>query len=400
MQQLSSDRWLEIDINAVKNNLDCVKSILDEKTRLIAVLKADAYGHGAVEIARQLFQNGVDFFAVTFLEEALSLRQAGIRASIMLFSPVITEQQLEEAIANHITLTVTSLYDAKLIDKVSRRLHSRVTLHLKVDTGLGRFGADKDELIEICNSLKDNPDIYIEGIYTHMAEGASAKSDYTEKQFEKFIEVVQGLQERGFNIPIKHCANSAVFLKYPHMHLDAVRIGTLLSGQYPAGNFNADMNLIDPYKFKSRIIALRNREAGSYLGYYRTYRLKQRAQIAVVPVGYNDGLVLEVANKPAGFIDFLKIMAKAVLRFFNVPRFNSYVNINGNDYPVRGKVFMQMALVEIPEDIPIEIGTEVEVPVRKTLAAKNLIHVYVKDGEAVKIDDKERTTYVVEEGQI
>ncbi|MDD3888604.1 MAG: alanine racemase [Syntrophomonadaceae bacterium] len=397
MQQLANDRWIEIDIDAVKNNLDAVKSLLDDQVRLIAVLKADAYGHGAAEIGRQLFQNGVEFFAVTFLEEALNLRQAGIRASIMLFSPIISEDQLEEAITNHITLTVSSIYDGQLVDKVTRRINSNATIHIKVDTGLGRFGANKEETMEICNILRENSYIYIEGIYTHMAEGAADKASYTEMQFARFMETVKDLEQAGINIPVKHCANSAVFLKYPHMHLNAVRIGTLLSGQHPVGQFTHHLPLVDPFKFKSRIISLRTLEAGSYLGYYRTYRLKHKAQIAVIPVGFNDGLALGVSNRPLGFVDFLKIVAKYILKYMNVARLNLAVTIKGHTYPVRGKVFMQLALIEIPEGVDIQVGDEVEVPVKKTLAAKSLVHVYMKDGKPVKIDDRERTTYIVEE---
>ncbi len=377
MQRVLSDKWIEINLDAVKANLEGIKKLIDNRVRLIAVLKADAYGHGAVEVARILAQNGVEFFAVTFLYEALELRNAGINSSIMLFSPVIDEERLKEAIENRITLSITSPYDSQLIEKVSRQLNIPVIVHLKVDTGLGRFGLKQEEVKAVCKSLRENPDIYIEGVYTHMAEAAAAKPSYTNKQFKRFVEIVQDLEKEGFRIPIKHCANSAVFLKYPHMHLNAVRIGTLLSGQYPVGSFPRLVNLIDPFKFKSRIISLRNLEKGNYLGYYRTYRLKNNSQVAVVPVGFNDGLALEVDNKPAGFIDFLKIIIKKTLSYFGISRFNLNVKINGKDYPIRGKVFMQMALVEIPSGVEVKVGDVVEIPVRKTLASKNVERVYV-----------------------
>ncbi|MEN6350550.1 MAG: alanine racemase [Syntrophomonas sp.] len=396
MKQSPYDKWLEIDIDAVKGNLEAVQSQLDERVRLVAVLKADAYGHGAANIARFLYQNGVDFFAVTFLSEALELRKAGLRSSIMIFSPLIDEEQVKEAIKSRITLTISSVYESQLIDSVSTRLNQNVTVHLKVDTGLGRFGLRQEECTQICSALKENPNIYIEGIYTHMAEAASKDSTYTEQQFARFMQVNEELIKAGYKIPVRHCANSAVFLKYPHMHLEAVRIGTLLSGQYPAGDFEEVLSLADPYKFKSRVISLRKIKAGSYLGYYRSYRLKQDAQIAVIPVGYNDGLGLEIANKAAGFIDMLKKAAKVILSYFDVARFNLYVKIKGRYYPVRGKIFMQMAIVELPLLLDIEIGEEVEIPVRKILAAKDIKRVFVRNGEAVKIECEEGTTYMVE----
>lgn len=393
----SSDRWLEIDIDAIKHNLEQVNSLLEEKVRLIAIIKADAYGHGAVETARILYQNGVDFFGVSFLEEAITLRRAGIRASIMLFSPLINEQQVTEALTNYITITITSLYECILLDQISRRLNIKTTVHLKVDTGLGRFGLNHDEIIEVCQTLKDNPCIYIEGIYTHMAEAASHNPAYTQKQFSRFLDIIDELKEAGHTIPVCHCANSAVFLKYPEMHLQAVRIGTLISGELPGGKFTKRLDLINPYKYKCRVISLRTLDKGSYLGYDRTIRLNQQAQIAVIPVGYNHGLALQVANRPNGWGDFLKVLTKNILSFFQLSRFALKVKINDCEYPVRGKVFMQMTLVEIPVEAKVKIGDEVEVPIRKTLAARKLNRIYIKDGEPCKIEEQEKITYIVEE---
>lgn len=396
VQHLLDEKWIEIDVDAVKKNLEIVNSLLDERVRLVAVVKADAYGHGAANIARILYQNGVDFFAVTFFHEAINLRKAGIRSSIMIFSPLIEQEQVKQAISNHFTLTISSMYDSQLIDDVSRHLNQAVTVHIKLDTGLGRFGIKPDELTEICQSLKDNPHIYIEGIYTHMAEAASTNANFTEKQYELFMRTVNDLEQNGFQIPVKHCANSAIFLKHPYMHLDAVRIGTLLSGQLPAGEFSQNLELVEPFTFKSRIISLKTLDAGSSLGYYRTYRLKEKAQIAVIPVGFNDGLALEVNNKATGIVDLVKILVKKILAYWNVSRFNLYVNIKGRACPIRGKVFMQMSMVEIPYDLEVEIGDEVELPVRKTLASKNLLRLYMKEGEAVKVESDELTSYMVD----
>jgi alanine racemase len=207
--------------------------------------------------------------------------------------------------------------------------------------------------------------------------------------------VLELLKREGADIPVKHCANSAVLLKYPHMRMNAVRIGTLLSGQAPAGVPN-NLKLTDPYKFKSRIISLRRLKAGSRLGYYSTYRLRKDAQVAVIPVGFQDGLAIEVVNKPAGFVDMLKHLVKMVLFYLNVPRFNLYVAIKGKHYPVRGKVFMQMALIVLPVETEVQIGDEVEVPIRKTIASSALKRFYMKDGIPVKTGQEESTSYFVE----
>ena len=390
MRKIPTDRWLEIDVDAITHNLEQVKSRLPDKVRLIAVIKAEAYGHGAVTTARILYQNGVDFFAVSFLDEALTLRRAGIRARIMLFTPLVTKEQVIKAIQHRITLTITSLYDCHLLDLISRRINVKTTVHLKVDTGLGRFGLNREELIEVCQTFKTNPCIYIEGIYTHMAEAASSSPVYTKKQFSHFLSLINELNKAGFIVPMCHCANSAVFLKYPEMHLNAVRIGTLISGELPAGKFDNRLDLIDPYKYKSRVISLRTLDRGTFLGYNRTARLRRQAQIAVIPVGYIHGLALQVANRPAGWLDFLKVLVKRILAYSNLSRFALNVNINGCKYPIRGKVFMQMTLVEIPLHSQVKVGDEVEVPVRKTLAIKSLNRVYTKNAKPSTIEDGKR----------
>ncbi len=372
------DKWIEIDVGKVLHNLNEVRNHLPAGVKLIAVIKADAYGHGAVKTAQLLTAKGVDFFAVTFLDEALEIRKAGIDAQIMIFSPLTEDEQYIKAIQNNITLTIASLKECHDLDLISRNLGKRVIIHLKVDTGLGRFGLNAQDAAQICQTLKENNYIYIEGVYTHMADAAMSEK-YTARQFSAFLAVIEDLYKQGFEFPLKHCANSSVFLRYPNMYLDAVRIGTLLSGQNPAGNFNKKLNLQDPFKYKSRIIALRQLEKGSYLGYFRTYRLKQTAKVAVLPVGFADGLALGVQNPPTGFIDMIKLLIKQLLSYLGFRKYSLQVRIKGALYPIRGKVFMQNCLVEIPANVEVSVGEEVELPIRKTLAAKDTRYEYINE---------------------
>ncbi len=394
MQNLNNNKWIEIDISAIKHNLQVIQNELAGKSRLIAVLKADAYGHGAADVARTLYQNGVEFFAVTYLEEALELRKAGINSSILLFSPIIGEDELKVAMENNITLTITSFYDANLVDKLSRQLKITVNAHFKIDTGLGRFGIPLAEILDIYKVFLDNPYVFIEGIYTHMAEASDKK--YTLKQFTRFQKVLDLLEDNDIVIPIKHCANSTVFLKYPKMCLDAVRIGTLLSGQYPVGKMPHPFTLQEPFAFKTRIIAINEAAKGDFLGYFRTYRLKEDAKIAIIPVGFRDGLNIEVANPPTDFLDLLKILIRTFLRYFNWPRFTPQVEIKGEYYPLRGKIFMQMALVEIPLHIDVKVGDTVELAMRKTLIRGDIKRLYIKDGLPGKVREDDKTVYVTE----
>jgi alanine racemase len=377
------DKWIEINIDAVKHNLEEVKALLNGKTRLIAVVKANAYGHGAEAIARIFCQNGVDFLGVSFFYEAMQLRKAGITADILVFSPLISEADCEESISNHLTLTIGADEDQELLERVCTQKNMQGKVHLKIETGLGRFGLDEEGAVRVCRKLSANRLVQVEGIYTHAADPTS--HDYTAQQFRTFMQVINRLEQGGFVIPIKHMANSGVVLSAPEMYLDAVRIGTLLSGQHPVGNFPNRLQLQDPYCFKCRVVSVQNLSKGNFLGYYRSYQLKQAARIAVIPVGFNDGLAVEIANQPRGFVDMLKKLAKVVLGYFHVGRFNLHVTIKGKAYPIRGKVFMQMALVEIPLEIDIQIGEEVEVPVRKTLASPDITRQYVRNREIEQI---------------
>jgi len=387
VQPYFPDKWVEINLDAVEKNLRAVRSLLADKTRLIAVIKADAYGHGAVATAQLLAENGVDYFAVSFFREAIQLRQAGITESILIFSPIISEYELQEAIKNNLTITIASPYDWQLLDSICASVDAEIKIHLKVDTGLGRFGLREEEILTLIPEMKKSQ-INIEGIYTHMAAAASSPV-YTRHQFASFMQILYKLEEAGLQLPLRHCANSAVLLKYPQMQLDAVRVGTLLSGQAPVGTSPADLELEDPYTFKTRIISLRQLEKGSYLAYYRSYRLKKAAQLAVIPVGFIDGLALQVGNKPSGWLDLLKTVVKLILLYGNVARFGQQVSIAGTKYPVRGKVFMQMALVEIPLDREVKIGDEVEVPIRKTLTSPDITRIYLQNEKVVKISTKE-----------
>ena len=378
------DKWVEIDVTAIEHNLQQVYSWLDPKSRLIAVVKANAYGHGAQETARILCQQGVDLLAVSFLEEAVELRQAGIDVDILVFSPVVSEEEARLAVQNRLTLTITNSDNRDLLQQVSADLNCTTKVHLKVDTGLGRFGLNAEECLPMCQQSSSSANLYWEGLYSHSADPASPA--YTEQQFRQFMQIINGLEQAGVNIPIKHFANSTVFLRSPHMHLDAVRIGTLLSGQHPVGDFSPWLQLQDPYKFKSRVISIRTLPKGSFLGYYRTHKLSRSAQTAVIPVGFQDGLALEVANRPVGFWDMLKKLAKIILGYYHWPGLGLTVKIRGQEYPVRGKVFMQMALIEIPLEMEVRVGDIVEVPVRKTLAPRSITRIYLYNKETSELN--------------
>lgn len=373
------EKWVEIDDEAILVNLASVRSLLAEHTRLIAVVKANAYGHGLVPTARLLEGNGVGHFAVTFLSEAIELRQAGINGTILLLSPLVDEKSVREAVRAGVTVMISALGDAALADRISHAEQERLKVHLKIETGLNRFGLSTAEAVQVCRSLSQNPFIYIEGIYTHMAHAGARNPAYTLKQFQSFMQTVQELHREGFEIPIRHCANSAVTLRFPQMRLDAVRVGTLLSGQYPVGEMPRPVALQDPFQLKARVISIKQRPAGSSIGYFRSYRLKRAARIAVVSAGFSDGVAVDVANPPAGWLDAVKRAIKVFLVWLRISRFTAQVYIKGQPCMVAGKVFMQFTLVELPDDLEVAVGCEAWLPSKKTLVSPAVMRVHRRE---------------------
>jgi len=385
MQLMPNNRWIEVDIDALVHNLEAVRSLLKENTRLIAVLKANAYGLGAVGTARVLARHGVDYFAVTFPEEAFELREGGINTDILVFAPA-GEQEVEKAVEQGLTLTVASYRDYRLASEAASRLNETVRIHLKIDTGLGRFGVTADRALELARLIHYDQWLVLEGLYTHFAEAGARSPKFTQSQFEQLQKTVDALTSNGIRPALIHCCNSAAALRFPEMHLDAVRIGTLLGGQHPAGHVPNKIKLKNPYRFKARVTAVREMPAGSYLGYYRTYRTRAASKIAVVPVGFADGLGLEALSRPGSWFDLVKIIAKLVGSYLNLSRFTVKVKIGKDEYPVRGKVFMQFCLVELPPDFPVEPGTVVEVPVKRTLAPRDIRRAYIENGCLVEAE--------------
>ncbi|MGE5423307.1 MAG: alanine racemase [Ignavibacteriales bacterium] len=380
------NKWIEIHLDSIENNLVEIRRHLGEDAQLIAVIKADAYGMGAGEIAHTLSQNGVVYFAVAFLSEALDLRARGREEEILIFSP-LSLAEARRAIEKNCILTVASLEDLEAAEKAAAdRLGRLARIHVKVDTGLGRFGSSRLETIEILQRAADSSNVLLEGIYTHFSD-AGGSSRYTMNQFAIFESILEEMEVLGINIPMRHCCSSSSFLKFPFMHLDAVRIGTLLGGQFPADAVDRSIHLQDPYRFKARVVAVRDLKKGSFIGYNRTYRLRRDAKVAVVAAGLADGLGVAPLPKPISVWDLIKVVAKTLAMFLNINRQVTLAMLDGQKAFIRGKVFMQFCQVEFPAGIIVRTGDEVELPVKRTLASRSISRVYYRDGQPGKIEN-------------
>jgi alanine racemase len=377
-----SNLWIEVDLDVVIQNYWQIKSRLTPGCTLMAVVKADAYGLGAVEVARALQEAGCNDFAVTTVAEALILRRQGIQGRILVLGPSGAEDWLE-AITAGIELTVSQLIWLPALDEIASQLESKVLVQLKLETGMGRTGFTGDKLAQLAEFLGQASNIEIVGAYTHLARGAQRDHTYTRRQYAKYLEALRELEELGVTVPLKHICNSAAFLDYPEYHLDMVRIGTLLGGHFPSPAFEGKLELKDPWAVKTRILHLQKVSKGTYVGYQGLYKSKRETSLAVIPVGYADGFGVEPKLIPQGLVDLAKIIIKNIASFFGFQLGREKVLLDGKAVNIAGKIGMQLTVVDVGET-PCHLNDEITIPLRRTVANPRIPRIYKKDGKFFK----------------
>ena len=274
----------------------------------MAIVKADGYGHGVFEVAQTALQNGADCLGVAWVYEAIELRKMGIEVPILVLGNS-SDSVIKEIIDFDITPAVSDVLFAKKISDMAKVLGKNVKIHIKIDTGMSRIGFLADSEMnrkDTCRKISEIaqlPNIKIEGMFSHFASADEENTEYTYMQYEKFMKVADALENSGIQIPIKHICNSAGLVKFPWMQLDMVRAGIIIYGLYPSKEF--DKNLIDiipAMSFKARVIAVKELDEGTALSYGMTYKLKKKAKIATVAVGYADGYSRALSNVAEVFV--------------------------------------------------------------------------------------------------
>ena len=286
--------WAEIDMNAAEHNFNLIKQKLSPNTKLCCVVKANAYGHGAVYLSKLYEKLGADFFAVSNIEEAMQLRNNGISTKILIlgYTPTSCASILAE---NNISQSVFSYSYAKELSKCAEDDGVKVNIHIKLDSGMGRIGFDCihknaemiDSIVDVCNM----PGLENEGIFTHfaLADDGIDGAEFTRLQYERFISAVDSLKNRGVEFELKHCANSATTFEYPEYYMDMVRVGVVLYGLAPSGKVRGCENLAPVMSLKSVISMIKEIEEGDTVSYGCTFVAKKKTKIATAPVGYADG---------------------------------------------------------------------------------------------------------------
>lgn len=288
--------WAEIDLDAIAYNTRGLKRLVGEKTELMAVVKANGYGHGAVPVAEVALDNGASSLAVHRTLEGVQLRQAGITAPVLIMGYTLPAQA-ESIVRWDLTPTVNTPEQAQALSAAALHQGKVLPIHIKVDTGLGRFGLLPEEVVDFVQAISELPGLILEGIYTHFAMADAADKAYTLQQFEIYLEVVKRVEEAGFTVPIKHVASSSAALDLPEMYLDMVRCGITLYGLRPSDEVEPTISLRPAMALKSRVARVRTLATGSSIGYGCTYTTKGPTLVALVPVGYGDGYPRLLSNR-------------------------------------------------------------------------------------------------------
>lgn len=288
--------WAEIDLDAIDHNVRQLKRLLGPTVLLTAVVKGEAYGHGAVSVSRCALAAGADRLAVATPLEALHLRRAGVDGLVLILGPTPPWEAVR-LVAQRIMATVMSLPTAQALSGAAAAAGVTATVHIKVDTGMGRYGLLPDEVLPFALALRDLPGLNVEGLWTHFATAGDLDASYLHQQLGTFLAVAEQLRESGISVPLRHAASTAAAVCHPESRLEMVRCGLAVYGLYPSGRCRAGLELQPAMSLKSRVCRLRWLPEGSTISYGRTYRTTRPTLVAFVPIGYADGLRRALSNR-------------------------------------------------------------------------------------------------------
>ncbi|MBO8158247.1 alanine racemase [Thermosyntropha sp.] len=326
--------WAEIDLEAVRHNLRQIREAA-EGSKVMAVVKANAYGHGMLKVCEVCLKEGVDYFGVASLDEALNIREENIRTPILILG-YVSPEYAEIIIENDISCTVFNLNMAEALSRAAVKLGKKAAVHIKIDTGMGRLGFLPDEeSLDIVRNIIALPGILVEGIFTHFATADVRDKSFAYEQLTRFNWFVSELEKDGTKIPIKHCSNSAALIDLPEARFNMVRAGIILYGLYPSREVDQNrVKVIPVMRLKSKISFIKELPAGHTVSYGRTYRCLVPTRVAVVPVGYADGYSRLLSNK-------------------------AWAMVKGKKVPLIGTVCMDQCMFDVSEVEGVKEGDEV-----------------------------------------
>lgn len=320
--------------------------------KIIAVVKGNGYGMGIVEYTKFLIDNGISMFAVSTMEEALKLRKEGIKEEILMLSSTAIEDDVRTLVKNKIILTIGSKEDIIIAEKIGKEENQTIRVHLKIDTGFGRYGfvySKRDEMVE---ALKNIQNVKIEGTYTHFSISFFDEK-YTKLQFKRFIDVIEVLKMNKIETGMLHVCNSSAFVKYREMHLNAVRIGSAFLGRL---SFETNVGLKKIGYLESAVSEIKDLPKGFNVGYSNTYKTKTETKIAVIPCGYMDGINIINNRDMFRTIDKLRYIVRDIKDFFKKQKI--YIKIKDKNYEIIGRIGTYHIICNISNS-DIKIGNKV-----------------------------------------
>ena len=324
----------EIYLDNIAHNLSEVKRWVGKKVKIMGVVKANAYGHGACHVAKVLVENGVCYLGVATIEEALELRECGINIPILVFgyTPLT---QAEELIVNNITQTVFDINYVEDLEKIALNVGKKAKVHVKIDTGMGRIGYTDLKVAEKeIEKMMEMEGVEVEGIFSHFATSDEKDKSYAEQQFDMFKKLLERLKEKRINIPLKHMANSGAIIDLKYTYLDMVRPGIVLYGSYPSEEVKRPLDLRQTMGFKTKIVYIKEVPEGTSISYGKTFITKRKSKIATLPVGYADGFNRLLSN-------------------------NYHVLVKGKYAAVVGRICMDQTMLDVTDIEGVEVGDDV-----------------------------------------
>lgn len=322
--------WIEIDLAALETNVAAIRATIGPDHKFGLVAKADAYGHGLVPVGRFASLRGVDWLCVATVQEGIALRDAGVDCPVLILSPILP-LEAEQAVFYRLRVQVEDIEVARAMSAAAERQETKALVHIKVDTGISRFGATPVEASDLAIAVSQLPSVEVEGISTHFADSAN-DADRTASQIRKFQAVLDVCQAQGLQFKVVHAANSAGSIRFSASRQNLVRVGIAAYGIDPYG---LGVDALRPVmSWRSRIMGIRTRAKGAWVSYGSTCQLARETRIATIGVGYGDGYPRGLSNK-------------------------GEVWCNGARCPILGLVCMDQILIDVT-DVPAEVGDEVE----------------------------------------
>ncbi len=322
--------WAEIDLDAIAHNVRALKAFVGPQTQIIASVKANAYGHGLLPVARTVLEAGASWLAVHRIQAGIALREGGITAPILLLGHT-PESGVRLVLRYHLTPTVV---DQETAAALAAQATETVRVHVKVDTGMSRYGLEPEKVLDLIRYIARLPHLQLEGVFSHFATADEADLSFAQDQLRQFREVLQTIAAEGYEVQMPHIGNSAGTITLPEAHMAAVRPGVLLYGMPPSEHVRPPFPLHRALTLKSRVIHVRTLPAGRSISYGRTYVTPTPMKAALVSLGYGDGYPRAASNR-------------------------GMVLIHGQRAPIRGRICMDQFVVDVTHIPHVRVGDEV-----------------------------------------